>query len=182
MSILASPEYVSAGSRITWTGQFSGGVPWSPGDVISGITSHLSNKYQLAVEKSDNNISWVGVGGGSITLWLRTDSDRGDGEADDGLTDILNNVSDEFKAYNAPLTNASINNYTPADSSGRGTINTGTQLKTTTQQNADKPNQPSAPSWWDQFIGKIEAGSVGFVIGGVAVVAIIIVVVVKSEV
>lgn len=182
MSILSSPEYVSAGSRMTWTGQFGANYSYhlTLADVIQAAASVLSNNYLLAVERNDNGVSWGGLGSGSITLSLRTDQDRGDGETDDGLTDILNNVSDAFKQVGYPPINAVINNYTPADNSGRGTINTGTPLKTVPQQEADKPKDNS-PSWWDQLVSKVEAGSIGFALGGIAVVALIVVVVVHSE-
>lgn len=184
MSVLASPEYVSEGSRVVWTGQFGSTATantWAltSSGMIQDVSAVLWNSYKLAVEKSDNGLSWGGLSGGSVTLYLRTDQDRGDGEVDDGLTDILNNVSDAFKQIGFPCVNCSINKYTPADNSSRGTVNTGTPLATVQQQTAnDKPS----PSWWDQFIGKVEAGSMGFILGGVAVVALIVVVVVKSEV
>lgn len=183
MSVLKTPEYVSEGSRIVWTGQFGSTATantWAltSSGMIQDVSAVLWNLYKLAVEKSDNGLSWGGLGGGSITLYLRTDQDRGDGEVDDGLTDILNNVADAFKNAGYPPINATINSYTPADNSGRGTVNTGTPLKTVPQQTADKPD---APSWWDQLIGKVEAGSIGFILGGVAVVGIIVLVIVKSE-
>lgn len=173
---------------MVWTGQFGPFInpstsftqPRMVDDVVQKVASTLSNNYSLAVEKSSDNVSWAGLGSGSVTLNLRTDVDRGDGEGDDGLTDILNNVSDAFRMLGYPPKNASINNYTPADNSGRGTVNTGTPLKTAEQQAADKPADNSK-SWWDEFVNKVEAGSIGFVLGGVAVVALIIVVVVKSE-
>jgi len=183
MSVLASPEYVSEGSRVTWTGQFGSTATantWAltSSGMIQDVSAVLWNNYKLAVEKSENGMSYGGLGGGSITLYLRTDIDRGDGEVDDGLTDIMGNVADAFKQVGMPCINCSLNNYTPADSSGRGTVNTGTPLKTVPQQTSE--NKPS-PSWWDDFVNKVEAGSIGFILGGVAVVGLIIIVVVKSE-
>ncbi len=197
MSVLSSPEYVSSGSRMTWTGQFSSGrafnehfaAPWDVGSIIAAVTSSLANKYQLVVEKSVDNISSIGFGGGSITLSLRTDIDRGDGENDDGLTDILNNVNDEFRAESTPFTNAVINNYTPpADPQQTGggapksgtTINTGVPLATVDQQDAAKPTA-SNTHWYDSFLGKLEAGSVGVLIGAAVVVGLVIAVVVHGE-
>lgn len=195
MSILSSPEYVSSGSRMTWTGSFSGGkafnensfeMPWDIGSVLATVTSNLANKYQLVIEKTENNIASIGFGGGSITLSLRTDIDRGDGETDDGLTDILNNVNDEFRALSCPFVTAVLNDYTPPanpQQSGGGagaTVNTGAPVKTVDQQNVAKP-AASNNHWYDSLLGKVEAGSVGFIIGSVAVVGLIIALMVHSE-
>lgn len=191
MSVLASPEYVSAGSRMTWTGQFgsfmvpnsSWVLPQSANDVIAAVASKLQNAFQLAVERSENNVSALGLGSGSITLYLRTDSDRGNGETDDGLTDILTNVNDAFKQVGYDVVGSSIGSYTPAPAPNgavQPTITTGTPLQTVTQQNANSP--VSTGSWWDGLVSKVETGSVGFILGGVAVIVIILVVVVKSEV
>jgi hypothetical protein len=38
----------------------------------------------------------------------------------------------------------------------------------------------SGPSWWDNLVGKVEAGSVGVVIGGAVVIGILIYLSVKS--
>lgn len=190
MSVLDSPEYVSAGSRMVWTGQFGGGVlPWSPDEISAAIKSSLANKYSLAVEKEVNNIPWLALSTGSITLYLRTDIDRGDGETDDGLTDILHNVDDEFKAEHAPLVTSVLNSYTPPanpQQSGGGagaTVNTGAVLKTVDQQVATGAGPINNPisSWWDGLVSKVEAGSVGFAVGAIAVVSLIIVIVVHSE-
>lgn len=190
MSILATPEYVSSGSRMVWTGQFSG-VPLSvgPSDLIAAVASTLANNYQLVVEKSDNNYSALTSSPTSITLYLRTDIDRGDGETDDGLTDILNNVNDAFKTnigalslYNPTLMSSSINSYTPAptqDNPAPVMQTTGTPLQTTAQVVA---SQPASTNWWDSLTTKLEAGSVGFLVGGAVVVGLVIYMMVRPQV
>lgn len=188
MSILASPEYVNAGSRVTWTGQF-GSFLFSAGadPLIADVTARLKNNFNLCVESSSNNISAGGLGTGSITLSVRTDIDRGDGETDDGLTDILNNINDTFRAVGDAPTASALNNYTaaPSNDSSSGpqqavTISTGTQAQTVAQQNAAAPKSSSS-SWWDSLTGNLAAGSMGFVIGGAAVVVVIIVILIKAE-
>jgi hypothetical protein len=177
MSVLSSPEYVEAGSRIVWTGQFPSflvAASETPNDAITRVGTYLRNNYNLIIERSDNGISWGGLGGGSITLYLRTDIDRGDGDSDDGLTDILGNVCQAFQNIGDPPITAVINSYTKPSGTKQ---NTGTPLPPV----SDTPRD-SSTSWWDQFVGKVEAGSLGFVIGSIAVVALIVVVAVKSEV
>lgn len=190
MSILATPEYVNAGSRVVWTGQFNGVMLYgATGDVIQGVVSELLNSYQLSVEKQDNNISLFSTDG-SITLYLRTNIDRGNGETDDGLTDILNNVNDAFTHQHATPTTASLSQYTPANVDGgtaSGAINTGTPLATVQQQQVaaaktNSPNEWSLSGWWDKTVAQVEAGSVGFIIGGLAVVGVIIFIAVHKEV
>lgn len=185
MSVLASPEYVSEGSRMTWTGQFSSFLMMAsetPNDAVSKVAASLKNMYNLIVEKSENGISWLGAGGGSITLYLRSDMDRGDGEQDDGLSDILGNVNAAFDAINCPVITAVINDYTPADT---GAIQkTGVPLATVTEQQRQDAanNPPSGNSWWDNITGKLEAGSIGIVIGGAAVVVVLIVLLTRPSV
>lgn len=189
MSVLASPEYVNAGSRVTYTGQFDNILLYATiTDVIQGVGSYLLNSYNLTVEKADNNISITGSG--SVTLSLRTNIDRGDGETDDGLTDILNNVNDAFNKWNCTPTASGLNQYVPAAQDGSngssGAVNTGTPLTTVTQQAAvaaaaaTNPNNPST-SWWSSLTGgfsntvsQIEAGSVGIVIGAVVVIGALV--------
>lgn len=190
MSVLASPEYVNAGSRMTWTGQFGGSQrALALGDVagvIQAVTSTLFNTVQLTVEKVDQNISTFGSG--SVTLYLRTNIDRGDGEQDDGLTDILANVRDAFALANAaPLNGGVINNYTPADQNGNaatGAIQTGTPLITVKDQKISEPSGPgwSLSAWWDKTVGQVEAGGIGIIVGAVAVVGVLIYFSVRQEV
>lgn len=182
MSILQTPEYVNAGSRVVWTGQFNGVLLYgATNDVIQGVVSDLLNNYQLSVEKQDNNISLFSTDG-AITLYLRTNIDRGDGETDDGLTDILNNVNDAFTRQHATPTTASLSQYTPASQDGSGAsgaINTGTPLATVQQQQVaaaktSSPSDWSLSGWWDKTVAQVEAGSVGFIVGGVAVIGVIV--------
>lgn len=182
MSVLASPEYVSAGSRMVWTGQFPNflmAAAETPNDAINKVGAYLRNNYSLIVEKADNGISWGGAGGGSITLHLRTDIDRGDGESDDGLTDILGNVNNAFELVgDAPLS-AVINSYTSAAT--KESVNTNAPLPTVPEQQQQQKDIDisNAPNWFDQLTAKLEAGSIGIVIGAVAVVGILIYVTVK---
>jgi hypothetical protein len=178
MSVLATPEYVNAGSRVVWTGQFSNlalGLVLS--SVIQAVGSALLNQYNLIIEKADNNIGLTGQG--SVTLYLRTDIDRGDGESDDGLTDILRNVNDAFSQQHATPNASALSNYSPASQDGsgaNGTINTGTPLDTVARQNqvAAITDGGGISGWWNGLVSKAEYGSIGFVIGGLAVVGVII--------
>lgn len=178
MSVLASPEYVNAGSRMVWTGQF-GTFLFSKGptDLIAAVAALLKNNYSLAVESSQNNIAYGGLGNGSITLSLRTDIDRGDGETDDGLSDIGNNCADTFKSQGFSVSAWGITNYTPANSDGSTDnsqiVNTGAATKTVAQQNAENPSS-SGITWWDKLTGELAAGSVGLLVGGVLVVGLLL--------
>jgi phage shock protein PspC (stress-responsive transcriptional regulator) len=184
MSVLASPEYVNAGSRVTWTGQLHTTLLYATiASTIQSVSSTLLNNNSLVVEKVDNNIGLSGSG--SVTLYLRTDSDRGDGENDDGLTDILNNVNDAFRANGVTVEASALNNYQPANADGTGSsgpVNTGTAQTTVAQQNAAAAANAGPTSgvfggisdWWNKTVTQVEAGSIGFVIGGVAVVGFII--------
>jgi hypothetical protein len=120
MSVLSSPVMVPAGSRMVWSGQFSG---WSSVDysefiggsdfglvanvAISAVQTSLSQNYSLIVEKSNSTQD------GGITLSLRTDIDRGDGIKDDGLTDIQGNVNDAFSLADLPVSTSGIGKYSP---------------------------------------------------------------------
>jgi hypothetical protein len=179
---------------MTWTGQFGGSQrALALGDVagvIQSVTANLMNNYNLTVEKVDQNIGILGSG--SVTLYLRTNIDRGNGEDDDGLTDILANVRDAFTNANAaPQNGGVLNNYTPADQNGNaatGMVQTGTPLPTVKDQKVANP--PGTDTgwfsglgvWWDKTVGEIEAGSIGLVVGAVAVVGILVYFSVRSEV
>lgn len=183
MSVLQSAEYVSAGSRMVWTGQFPNffmAASQTPNDAIQMVAAYLRNNYQLVVEKADNGITWQGFGSGSITLHLRTDIDRGDGEQDDGLTDILGNVNQAFENFNNPVLAAVINSYTSAAT--HDSVNTKAPLPTVPEQQRQEKDVTisSTPSWWDDLVTKVEAGSIGLVLGAGAVVAVIIYFSVKS--
>lgn len=177
MSILASPEYVNSGSRMTWTGSF-GTFLFSKGptDLIAAVSALLKNNYSLVVERSDNNIAYGGLGNGSITLYLRTDIDRGDGETDDGLSDIGGNVSNAFASQGFTVAGWGIDNYMPASSDGSTgsspTIGTGTAQQTVAQQNANKTT--NTISWWDKLTGELAVGSVGLLVGGVLVIGLLL--------
>jgi len=189
MSVLASPEYVSSGSRMQWTGQFGSFLlSKGPTDLIASVTALLKNNYALAVERSSNNIDYGGLGSGSITLYLRTDQDRGDGETDDGLTDIGQNVNDSFQSQGFLPSAWGITNYVPASTDGSTSnstvINTGAATQTVEQQTAASANTNATSglgSWWDNLTGKVEAASVGVVIGGAVAVGLLIFFMMKSE-
>jgi hypothetical protein len=186
MSVLASPEYVSSGSRMTWTGGF-GSFLFSkgPSDLISSVSALLKNNYALIIERYDSGISAGGLGSGSMTLYLRTDQDRGDGETDDGLTDIGQNVRDTCASQGFPPSSWAIDNYQPANTDGSTStqvIKTGTAQKTVEQNTAADKSTSSVTSWWDNLTGKLEAGSVGVLIGGAVVIGLILFLAVKQEV
>lgn len=191
MAVLATgAEYVAAGSRMTYSAQFPNLKDFlanlGPAGIVAKIGSNLKNKYNLDVEKFDNGVGISGFTPGSITLYLRTNIDRGDGDTDDGLTDILGNVNDEFRLDGHEPTSSVINDYTPAPSDAQPTptvVHSGAALPTvqTIQEQAAK-NNPDGPSWWDQLTGKLEAGTVGFTIGAVVIVGLLIFVAVKQQV
>lgn len=193
MSILQTAEYVSAGSRMQWTGQFPNLVDVianrGPAGIVGFIASNLLNKYNLVVERYDNSLGTTGLAAGSITLYLRTDSDRGNGETDDGLSDILKNVDDEFANDGHVVSSSSLNNYTPApsqDNTAPATINTGSPQQTAAQENAQRLANTGTlgtgtgiGGWFTGIVGQVEAGSIGVVIGAVLVVGVLVYLTVK---
>jgi len=193
MSVLSTgAEYVAAGSRMVWSGQFgslffssAGAMNLGISDVVSNLGAKLANQYNLHIEKFDNNLSWAGFGGGSITFHLRTDSDRGDGYLDDGLTDILGNVSDEFTKLGYTPTTAVINSYSPAPTDAQpspNVIHTGAALPTVETQQQQIAATEIGTNWWDSIFGKLEAGTAGFAVGAIAVVGLLVFLAIKSEV
>lgn len=192
MSVLATPEYVTAGSRMNWTGQFNSGsvTDWtaafkeailfaSPYDAVASISTQLKNNFSLIVESSDNGLNWDNSSG-KITLHLRTDIDRGDGETDDGLSDIGGNVSDAFNAAGFPVDSWAITSYQRQASDGSTQkVSTGTSQTDVTQTPS---GTSSVSTWWDKVTGEVAAGSIGLVIGGAVVIGLLIFLAVKSEV
>lgn len=188
MSVLASPEYVSAGSRMVWHGEFHNWLTSfseSPTQAIIDVQAYLKNNYSLIVERSVNNVGF-GTGTGTIDLYLRTDIDRGDGETDDGLTDIQNNVNDAFsKQVGVPVLGSTITNYqsaatgptTPPDMNP-GNDSGGSDKKGCTSTDFAFDN---LGCWWDDLTKKVEAGTIGFAIGAVVVIGVIVFLSVKSS-
>jgi hypothetical protein len=180
MSVLASPEYVNAGSRVVWTGEFSSLFWKNPADAIIAVSSYLLNNYNLVVEASAYNESYAGLGESQITLHLKTNIDRGDGETDDGLTDILSNVNEAFTSVGGnKLITSSLNSYASAAADGSNsagaTVNTGSPQPTVEQIKASVASTAaSGGSWWGNLVGQVEAGTTGFVFGAVAVVGLLI--------
>lgn len=182
MSILPSPEYVSSGSRVTYTGKFGSwllSAPETPTDTIKKVGDYLRNNYQLILEKSTNGITWLSSGG-SITLVFRTDIDRGDGEQDDGLSDILANVNEAFMTLGHDPINSVLNNYHPAPnpaqpSAAPSVIDTGAALPVvvpTPTNTTSSSDNSGIGEWFSGLFTKLEAGSIGFVFGAVAIIGV----------
>jgi hypothetical protein len=180
--LTTSPEYVNAGSLITWTGQF-GSFLLSKGasDLIATVGAYLKNNYNLMVQSSSNNISGYGLGSGSITLYLMTAIDRGDGETDDGLTDILNNVNDAFSNSGDAVVSSALTSYTPASQDGSVATSTTVANQSTAVQNAaaaallPAPSSSGSPTdWFSQLQSNLESGGIGLIIGAAAVVGLVI--------
>jgi hypothetical protein len=189
MSVLDSPQYVSEGDQMVYSGQF-GPFLFSKGptQLVADVTATLQNTYHLAVQKYENSVSDYGLGTGTITLHLESLIDRGDGEQDDGLTDILNNVNDAFRKDGYSPAGSAISQYTPAPTTDPVTgasipqapIATNSPLPTAEQSNAAKTSNPT-DSWWSKLVGQVEAGSIGVVIGSAAVIGLLIYLSVKPE-
>jgi hypothetical protein len=180
MSVLASPEYVNAGSRVVWTGEFSSLFWKNPADAIIAVSSYLLNNYNLVVEATAYHETYEGLGTSQITLHLKTNIDRGDGETDDGLTDILSNVNEAFTSVGGnKLVSSSLNNYSSAAADGSNsagaTVNTGSPQPTVEQIKASvAATTASGGHWYDNLIGQVAAGSTGFIFGAVAVVGVLV--------
>jgi hypothetical protein len=161
----------------------------SPYDAIAAVGAYLKNHYNLVIERSDNGTNWTGTSG-SLTLYLRTDMDRGDGESDDGLTDIGGNVSDAFKVNGFPCLSWAINNYTANNGDGStSTVQVNTQSTTVSQDDAKKAAAAAQEKPFDllSFLGlggvgtTFAAGGVGLLVGGVLAIGVIIFLMVQPK-
>jgi hypothetical protein len=165
---------------MVWSGKFGSGTVsdfidslFAPSinNVLTAVRNSLANSYQLAVENYNIQNNWNDTG--TVTLNLRTDQDRGDGETDDGLTDIQGNVDNAFAAAGLPVLASGITSYSAATSDGKTGNPQATGVATPTAP-PDGNTKPGGPSWLDSLLGKVEAGSVGVVIGGAIVIGLLI--------
>jgi hypothetical protein len=177
-------SYVVAGSRLTWSGDFDSFafISQTSGDTIQIVGSALSNKYNMLIERSANVGDWTGLGAKTITLDLRTDMDR---NSDD---DIRSNVADEFAAAGSACSASRITSITPpggqaqqtgAPTAPPSTVNTGGGAGGGTAPKGctgfwDCLSSGEFSNAFGNITNSIEAGSIGFIVGGIAVVGLII--------
>lgn len=194
--------FVPAGTRLTWIGQFDGN------DFIwHGITSReqnvaaaLKNSYYIDVESCSDNYGLIYSHSFSITMHLLTNQDRGNGS--DGLEDIKGNVRDAFINDGATPTGSSIASYTLPDSSphnvpGAPQPGPGGLFNPPATPDPSTPGTPAQCSLWQRLTGdtsqclvkaddftwsKLGAASTAFVVGGLAVVGLIIFLLARQEV
>lgn len=175
--------YVPAGSRLTWTGNF-GTLAFALGfsGIMQAVSAQLQNNYALVVESENDTLGLTGIEGGSVTLHVLTNIDRGG--TSDGIEDIRGNISDTFAANNVSVQGSSITDYKLA--AGTNPISGDVVAATpTTATGAPVPIPQATPSsnpfgsWWDKFTTQAAAGSIGFIIGGVAVVGLLVYMAVK---
>jgi len=170
--------YVYAGTRLTvvCTWNETGLILWSSGvaDVLAKVAADLQNIYNLRIEKSNVQAPAVAVGSITevITLNLYTGQDRND----DG--DILSNVNDLFAQYGSYPSASDITAIHPPPTAPQGTASGDTGAPGPAPQG----NNASGLSWWDTFKLEAGAGSVGFVVGGLVVVGLLVFIAVKAEV
>lgn len=166
-----------AGTRCTWQGQWSLNT-WQyltasvvPTDAMSSASSYLETNAHMAVEASHVDKPGAAAIGGTytVTLQVRTLIDRGD------LDDIRADIEHAFfvSSLQALPDSSSVTNYTLPNSV---THPTGAPAANTA------PDTPPGSSWWDTFIAQLEGGSVGFIVGAVAVVGLIIYISVTDKV
>ena len=163
--------YVYAGSRLVYVANWNqtGLIVWTYGvsDVLAQVANDLSNQYQLRVERSDVKAPSVAVGSltETITLYLYSGIDRND------VTDIIGNVDDAFARYGSRPDSSGVTTITPPSGTPQGTGAPGP---------APQPSD-TTPSWWSSLTSSLEAGSVGFILGGLVIAAVVIAVIVKGE-
>jgi hypothetical protein len=179
--------FVPAGSRLTWAGDF-GDLAFfaaSSTDQIAAVGGTLKNNYNLIVERAHDGVGgFANLSGGTITLDLRSEMDRGNGS--NGVDDIRGNVADAFAFWGSACAASRIisTNLVPSKAGQPIVQNTGPQ-DTGAPKEAPNPPAPDNTSsswstWWDNLTGKIEAGSIGLVLGGAIVIGLVLYLSVKS--
>lgn len=168
-------SYVVSGSRLTWSGDFGtlSFLTQSSGDTIQAVGAGLSNKYNLLIERANNVGDWSGLQARTITLDLRSDMDRSSDN------DIRGNIMDEFASAGAACIASRIISITPPGGQAQGTGAPGTPP-------GGNPASNVCVGFWDcigsgefsaafgNLTGQVEAGSVGFILGGVAIIGLIL--------
>jgi hypothetical protein len=173
-------SYIVAGTRLSWSGDFANFafISQTSGDTIQIVGSALKNKYNLIVERSTNVGDWSGLGAKTITLDLREDTDRNSEE------DIRGNVMGEFAAAGAPCTNSRIISITPPG--GQATPTGAPSAPPPTVAPPKGSSGGGCVGFWDcisngqvgdafgNLAGQAEAGTLGFIVGGIAIVGLIL--------
>jgi hypothetical protein len=180
-----SSVYFPAGSRATWTGDWNTvGFFNSPVTQIHEVSSYLEANAHMAIESSSTTEPSVfsTASDRTVTLKVRTLIDRND------VMDIDADIRHAFYVVmNQEPDASSIPIYTLAQN---GSTANQTQQGTGAPNAADENAPPDTSGdnsdsgltgWWNQFTGKLQAGSIGFVVGGLAVVGLLLVIAVKSE-
>lgn len=169
--------YVYAGTRLTavLTWNETGVVLWTSGvsDIIAKVAADLQNIYSCRVERSAVQAPAIALGSitETITLDLYTSQDRNDSG------DILSNLNDLFAQYGSYPDSADITKITPPS-------NAPAQPGGSTGAPGPTPPAPGSDplGWWEQLKTEAAAGSVGFVVGAVLVVGLLVYISVRAEV
>jgi hypothetical protein len=178
-------SYVVAGSRLTWSGDFDtfAFITQTSGDGVQLVGSALSNKYNLLIERATNVGFFTDTGAKTITLDLRSDMDR---NSDD---DIRGNVADEWAAIGCACTASRIISITPpggqSQKTGAPTAPPGGGKDPTAPPPPPGQGKPCSGFWdcitsgeissgFSQLSNQLEAGTIGLVVGGLAVVGLVI--------
>jgi hypothetical protein len=186
--------FVPAGTRLTWIGQFDGNdFIWKGiATRVQDVAATLKNSYYIDIESSSDNYGLIYSSSFNITLHLLTNMDRGNGS--DGLGDIKGNVRDAFINDGATPTGNAISSYTLPNSSphnipGAPVAPAPGVFTPKPDPGSDTPGVPKQCSLWQRLTGdtsqclvkadqftwdKLGTATTAFVVGGIAVVGLII--------
>ncbi len=174
--------YFTAGSRCTWTGTWGDvGFFSDPSGSIPQVTAYLEANCNMAIEASSVNqpITLITKTATTITLKIRTLIDRND------VNDVSADIQNAFNTQvNLPPDSAAIQDYTLAQNGS--TANQTKQQTGAPDPNAGNTGDDTNPTglalWWKNTVASVEAGSVGFIIGGAVVIGLLVFIAVRSEV
>ncbi len=172
-------SYVYAGTRLTvvCTWNQTGILLWVSGvsDILAKVSADLQNLYQCRVERSNVQAPALAVGTitETITLDLYSAQDRNDS------SDLLSNVNDLFAQYGSAPDASDVTSITPPATAPAANPGGSTGAP------GPVPTSPSSSgvgTWWDKLKLEAGAGSIGFVVGGLVVVGLLVFIAVKAEV